>query len=554
MGGGALLLPLIAGVTEALSATTPTGGPLQPSNESHAPLPIVQPHMLTAPVLTLADEIGVIENVEPPSGTMWVWVGIVASAIAGLLFVIELVTFNLPRVCRDLRKPKPPNEAGDTAETGVPQPNKWWAFAVMLLVVAATDLYSGMPATFFPGEAQQAGLSVSYAGCYLGASAITALLVSPFAGQLMAVVHPNVVQRLAVSLIAVTSIPQGLANHLGPASFVALTFPLRLIEGITYGLSETAILASIFYLFPPSQVTLLMGIFTGLRGMIGAAAPVVGAALYKGSGMAAPYLFVGCLNIVTAVLVRCVMRDLPPQGKPRASVGHLLKIWRLVAANVSMFVIFTTTSAITVLAQPWLGVAPLGFNSLEIATALVVMALTTMFSAVFVGSAIAHVFGPTFGLWLGHLPIICGLALIGSPPKLLPALSPSTGLVYAALVLCGSGMGIALPAGISVFVLCIIDEGLSKRETSAPLGVLTAMVPFAAAAIGPAVAGVLAAAMGVASTAVACVLWMTASLILSIVAHARYLGVRSPEEDEVVDKPPSAERHVSFPAATVKGE
>lgn len=76
--------------------------------------------------------------------------------------------------------------------------------------------------------------------------------------------------------------------------------------------------------------------------------------------------------------------------------------------------------------------------------------------------------------------------------------------------------------------------GLTKRGTSAPLGVITAVVPFAAQALGPIVANAVCDAAGPAWSGLVFAALVLVSLVLTLVAHGKFLGVRVPDESNAL--------------------
>ena len=87
---------------------------------------------------------------------------------------------------------------------------------------------------------------------YSSGGFVAALIISPFAGRLLAIWGPDQLQRVATALVALVSVPQGIANLFGSAgAFVAITFSLRTVEAAAIATAEVAVQAAICACTPP---------------------------------------------------------------------------------------------------------------------------------------------------------------------------------------------------------------------------------------------------------------------------------------------------------------
>jgi hypothetical protein len=344
-------------VADALNTTGRFWGELAERMEIDS---VERPHPI-ADAISLAG-VGEIEHTMPPSSTGWVIACLVATCVAAVLFVVELMSVNWGDVAQAdvdcgctvqtktaanstvASEEKPAGgksdggekEGGDDLKYGK---NRWMTLIFMLVLIGSTDLYNGMPLIWFPGAAQSAGVGLTFAGFYVGASPMTACLASMIAGPLLAVWSANTLVRTMVAMLALVSIPQGIANQFGPTGFMAICAPLRLLEGFAMGIAETSMASVIFRLFPPSEAVTAIGLVMASRGLVGICGPALGALLYSTGGMAMPYLLCGGLNLVTVILARLFMEPIKPHGQPSATVMTLLKIPRFVATIAMNFVV-----------------------------------------------------------------------------------------------------------------------------------------------------------------------------------------------------------------------
>ena len=104
--------------------------------------------------------------------------------------------------------------------------------------------------------------------------------------------------------------------------------------------------------------------------------------------------------------------------------------------------------------------------------------------------------------------------------------------VHAAFVLIGMAGGVVIPAGISLWVLCVNDAGLSKKSTAAPLGVITACAPFVAQGIGPLLSTALLDVWGVRTTAIIAAVITLISQLASFGAHCKFVRKEMPRDDD----------------------
>jgi len=163
---------------------------------------------------------------------------------------------------------------------------------------------------------------------------------------------------------------------------------------------------------------------------------------------------------------------------------------------------------------------------------------SALLSTLLFGLVISAFCGPVVAVWVGHLPLIAAACLIGSPPRLLPTLQHASSTIYVVHALVGIGAGILTPGAISLFLLCIVDAGLTKEEAAAPMAVLTMVLPFAANAIAPLLTTVLADGVGVAFTGLAFVTLAVFSLVVSLMAHAQFFFSKT--SDKISYNKPSA--------------
>jgi hypothetical protein len=184
--------------TQAMRAST-SNALLPVSNDSVHLLPLSALASASASRVLGDAELAVeqIEHVEAPSSREWVITAVILTGMAALLFLIEVMrvdwaeTFRLARQLRSnqLRRcdatsaeSTPGTNSGSAAVTGKGEvkvdaddsvarhsgmQSRVMTFAMMLLVIAGSDLYMDLPTSFFSGEVQAAGITLTYSGFYL---------------------------------------------------------------------------------------------------------------------------------------------------------------------------------------------------------------------------------------------------------------------------------------------------------------------------------------------------------------------------------------------------
>jgi len=311
------------------------------------------------------------------------------------------------------------------------------------------------------------------------------------------------------------------------------------------GISDTTIMAVVLRIYPPQDVSAAVGVLSMARSISLTASPFVGGALYAAAGMTAPYLVLGVLNIVTVLLLKLFMKELP--SHPQDSHGFssclklsqavsLLKLWRLDVAAFSYFTMFLISSAVSSMAQVWLGSPPLSLEVIDVSYVLLASLASMFFGGIPIGVYLTQKYGPVIPAYLGHAFAISGLALIIS----FPTRHLTLGIAYLAMCLTSSGIGISLAAVSPLMLLSVSEAGLSQAETSGPQGALQVMLPYLACFIGP-YSATLAGQVSIHFTFVVLLVMLCLSLMASLVAHVSWCGkalpsaTPSPEEHEGED-------------------
>jgi MFS family permease len=231
-------------------------------------------------------------------------------------------------------------------------------------------------------------------------------------------------------------------------------------------------------------------------------------------------------NLLAVLFVRSCVPNLPPLGSsPDADWIGLLRNWRYAIAITLMFIVQAVLLAITLSTEVWFGVDPYDLSATSLALMPLWIGLTSLPIAMFLAPKLAQRFGSVAVVWMSFLPLLCGLAIIGNPPVLFPRLVETIPIASFAMALLGVAAGLFVPNLPSLLVLALEDAGFTQAGTAAGNGVNIVITTFGGYLFGSLIGGTIVESVGVPMSAFVCFVLVGTSLVLSLIAHAKFLGV-----------------------------
>jgi hypothetical protein len=242
-----------------------------------------------------------VQHVENPSN-MGSW-GV--ASITFMLLAFGLACHRAMRIRYDLR------DGSAAIIANPPRPPTRWLVLALMIAGQSLTFSTFLSATFFTGEVQRSGVSLSYMGLHTALLPTGGLIASFCTPWLLTVVGAGDLLRMCSPLVALLFVPEGFAAHLhSAAGFICLTAPLELLIGALLSLINTSAISAMFRYAQPSEISLLMGLQTAFAAAAVLVAMPLGATIYTGNGMLAPYTpprLTQCLHSCTLPTVACAL-------------------------------------------------------------------------------------------------------------------------------------------------------------------------------------------------------------------------------------------------------
>ncbi|XP_076326301.1 MFS-type transporter SLC18B1-like isoform X2 [Tachypleus tridentatus] len=215
----------------------------------------------------------------------------------------------------------------DGKETSKPKRNRRQWLVLIMLAFGNFCVAScvSLQAPFFPKEAEIKGATPTQYGFVFGVFQLTVFIVSPIYGKLMALITPKFMLNSGILIVGVTSILFGILDRSPSGTpFIALAFAVRIVEGLgsaAFTTSSFTIIAAEF----PGNVATTFGTLETAYGFGLIAGPTLGGALYEVDGYYLPFITVGAILIVCAVITVFLLPDSVLNENMES--GDLLKFW-----------------------------------------------------------------------------------------------------------------------------------------------------------------------------------------------------------------------------------
>lgn len=301
-----------------------------------------------------------------------------------------------------------------------------------------------LQAPFYPAEAERKGATATQYGLVFGIFELTVFIVSPIYGRFLNTAGAKLINNLGIFTVSVMCILFGFLDKIGDTTtFITLSFVIRIVEAMGNAAFVTSAFSIIAKEFPKNvgAAFATMETFFGL-GLI--AGPTVGGALYELGGYTLPFMSMGIILLLAAILTFCL---LPSAGvEPSDSEGtrgHLFAALRLPSILLATFSIISTSISIGFLQatlEPHL--RPLELTPFRMGLMFVLNGATYALSAPCWGWLCDHCLSPRSITAFGAVTVVVAFVFVGPMPFL--PLNTTLPVCIAALIVHGIGVGAQL--------------------------------------------------------------------------------------------------------------
>ena len=203
---------------------------------------------------------------------------------------------------------------------------------VTLIIISFVNTCSAicfsLQAPFYPAEAESKGATATQYGLVFGIFQLAVFVISPIYGQYISQIGPKFMFNAGIYTTGSTCILFGFLNYINEAEkFITMSFLVRIVEALGSAGFQQASFAIIANEFPEHVGTA----FATIEAAFGAGiiiGPTVGGALYEVGGFTLPFVSMGILLLIAAMLTSIVLPSRVTQ-----SVGN--------AANFRVLIIIT---------------------------------------------------------------------------------------------------------------------------------------------------------------------------------------------------------------------
>ncbi|XP_065203816.1 MFS-type transporter SLC18B1-like [Planococcus citri] len=348
-----------------------------------------------------------------------------------------------------------------------------------------------LQAPFFPDEAERKGASATEYGFVFGVFELVVFLVSPWYGKHVKNIGPKRMFFSGICISGVCSILFGLLDFIDEHIwFISFAFLIRIIEAMGNAAFLTASFAIIANEFPENIATTFASLetFFGL-GLI--AGPSLGGVLYELGGYTTPFVSLGALLFITAILTKVVLPSHEEIQTTTKTTGKLLQILHVEGIPVCAATILSTSTTISFFQatlEPH--IRQYDLTRVVVGLVFIVTGATYGSSAPWWGWLCDKYLKPKTVAVIGGLILIVGVSLVGPAPFM--PFQGSLLLVIVGLFLHGLGIGARLVSSFADALQTAISSGLPNDiETYGMVSGLWTSSFALGAFIGPTVSGVL---------------------------------------------------------------
>lgn len=353
-----------------------------------------------------------------------------------------------------------------------------------------------LQAPFFPNEAEKKGCTATEYGLVFGIFELIVFLISPVYGQYLNVIGPKVLFNGGIFTTGTAAILFGLLDRIpGHTLFITLAFIIRIVEALGNAAFLTASFAIIAREFPNNVGTTFASLETcfGLGLIVG---PTVGGALYALGGYYLPFVVLGFLLFLTALLTLCILPKHPNEATNQTRGPSLKTVLKIPGVLVCALSICATSASIGFLGatlEPH--VRQFDLSPVLLGMIFVINGGIYAVTAPIWGWLVDKWMNPKISSFTGTLFIMAGFCAVGPAPFI--PIETKLSNVILGLVLHGVGISALLVSSFSDALRTSICKGLPDNiETYGLISGLWTSTFALGAFIGPSVSGALYDSIG----------------------------------------------------------
>ncbi|CAL4108385.1 unnamed protein product, partial [Meganyctiphanes norvegica] len=377
---------------------------------------------------------------------------------------------------------------------------QWVTLVVFSIAQFCNAVCVSLQAPFYPAEAEKKGATATEYGLVFGVFELIVFIISPIYGKYLDRIGPRLMNNAGITTVAVMCICFGFLDRIDdPKLFIAMSFIIRIVEA----LGNAAFITSAFTLIAAEFQTNVGAAFAAMETFFGLGlivGPTVGGALYELGGYTLPFVVMGALLFVAAILV-CILlpkRDERPvdHDTEKGTKGSMLTMLKIPSIAIFAFTIMAASISIGFLQatlEPHL--RPLELTPVIMGVMFVLNGGAYAVLAPFWGWLCDHIFSPRLVTLVGSAIVSLSFILIGPVPFI--PLQMTLPLVIAALVLHGVGFGAELVATFTGIQQDAISNGFTEGLSTYGLvsGLWTSVFALGCF-IGPSLGGLILDSIG----------------------------------------------------------
>lgn len=370
---------------------------------------------------------------------------------------------------------------------------QWVTLVVFSAAQFCNAVCVSLQAPFYPAEAEKKGATATQYGLVFGVFELTVFLVSPIYGRFMSRWGPKFVNNAGIFTVSVMCILFGFLDRLQDTeSFIGFSFAVRIVEAMGNAAFVTSAFSIIAKEFPKNVGSSFatMETFFGLGLIVG---PTVGGALYQVGGYTLPFIVLGALLLLAALMTCCLLPSVGAEASADAQTTSMqfLAALKLPSIQLACFAIMSASISIGFLQatlEPHL--RPLELSPLKMGLMFVLNGSTYALTAPFWGWLCDKHCSPRVITALGGVVVVGSFIFVGPMPFLL--IDTSIELCIVALVFHGIGFGAELVSTFAGAHRDVVTNGFPDDLSTYGLvsGIWTSTFALGCF-IGPSVGGVL---------------------------------------------------------------
>ncbi|KAG7163415.1 MFS-type transporter SLC18B1-like [Homarus americanus] len=370
---------------------------------------------------------------------------------------------------------------------------QWITLVVFSLAQFCNAVCVSLQAPFYPAEAEKKGATPSQYGLVFGIFELTVFLVSPIYGRYMSKWGPKFINNAGIFTVSVMCILFGFLDRMNDtATFIGFSFAVRIVEALGNAAFVTSAFSIIANEFPKNvgSAFATMETFFGVGLIVG---PTVGGALYELGGYTLPFVSLGVVLLLAAILTSCLLPSNGAEASPDSQITsrQFLSALRLPSIILSCFALLSASISIGFMQatlEPHL--RPLKLTPLKVGLMFVLSGSMYALTAPFWGWLCDKWVKPRFITTLGALLVVVAFIFVGPMPFL--PLETTIRLCIGALIIHGIGFGAVLVSTFTGAHRDVISNGFPDDLSTYGLvsGIWTSTFALGCF-IGPSVGGVL---------------------------------------------------------------